>query len=55
LISAGTFTVGRAGSADATMRTAADPAQFRTIEITAESRGEAGQQSQVILSGAARP
>ena len=55
LISAGTFTVGRAGSADVLMRTAADPAQFRTIEITAESRGEAGQQSQVILSGAARP
>jgi len=54
LISAGTFSVGPSGSADVSMWTAADPRQFRTMEITAESPGDASQHSRVILSGVAR-
>jgi hypothetical protein len=36
------------------MWTAADPRQFRTMEITAESPGDASQHGRVILSGVAR-
>ena len=54
LISAGTFSVGPSGSADVSMWTAADPRQFRTMEITAESPGDASQHGRVILSGVAR-
>jgi hypothetical protein len=54
LISAGTFSVGPSGSADVSMWTAADPRQLRTMEITAESPGDASQHGRVILSGVAR-
>jgi hypothetical protein len=54
LISAGTFGVGPSGSADVSMWTAADPRQLRTMEITAESPGDASQHGRVILSGVAR-
>lgn len=54
LISAGTFGIGRSGSADVSMWTAADPRQFHTMEITAESPGDVSQPGRVILSGLAR-
>jgi hypothetical protein len=54
LISAGTFSIGRSGSAKVSMWSAADPRQFRTIEITAGSAADARQHGRVILSGVAR-
>lgn len=54
LISAGTFSTGRSGSASVSMWSAADPRQFRTMEITAQSPGRASQLGRVILSGVAR-
>ena len=53
LVSAGTFSTGRSGSASVSMWSAADPRQFRTVEITARSPGRAGQPGRVILSGVA--
>ncbi len=54
LISAGTFSIGRSGSASMSMWSAADPRQFRTMEITIGTVGDAGQHGRVILSGVAR-
>jgi hypothetical protein len=54
LISAGTFSAGRSGSASVSMWSAADPRQFRTVEITAQTPGRAGQPGRVVLSGVAR-
>ena len=53
LISAGTFSIGRSGSASVSMWSAADPRQFRTMEITAGTAGDASQHGRVILSGVA--
>jgi len=54
LISAGTFVVDRNGNGTFTMWSAADPAKFKTMQITVEQLGDASQQGQVILSGVAR-
>jgi hypothetical protein len=54
LITAGTFTVDRGGSATVQMWSAADPRTFRTMQITAEQPGDAAQHGQVVLSGSAR-
>ena len=53
-INAGTFVVGRSGSVNVSMWSAAGPRQFRTVEITAESAANAGELGQVILRGVAR-
>ncbi len=53
LIAAGTFTVGRSGSATVQMWSAADPRSFPAMQITPEQPGDAGQHGQVILSGSA--
>ena len=55
LIAAGTFTVGRSGSATLQMWSAADPRSFPTMQITAEQPGDAGQHGRVILSGSRKP
>jgi anti-sigma-K factor RskA len=55
LITAGTFTVGPAGTGTFTMWSAADPQVFKTMQITAERPGDAGQHGQIILTGTARP
>lgn len=52
LVSAGTFTVGSAGAESVQMWTAADPDDFPTMQITVGTAASAGQQGQVILSGA---
>jgi anti-sigma-K factor RskA len=54
LVTAGTFTVGRNGSATVQMWTAADPGTFPTVQITAERASDAGQHGTIILSGSAR-
>lgn len=54
LISAGTFIVDRSGNGTFSMWSAADPAQFKRMEITAEKPDDAGQRGQVILEGIAR-
>ena len=54
LITAGTFTVGRDGGGSFTMWSAANPHQFRTMQITAESPSGGGQHGQAILTGQAR-
>jgi len=54
LITAGTFTVGRNGSATVQMWTAANPGTFRTMQITAEHTADAGQHGEVILTGTVR-
>jgi hypothetical protein len=54
LISAGTFSIGRSGSVSVSTWSAADPRQFRSMEITAQSTGDASQHGRVILSGVAR-
>ena len=51
LITAGTFT---GSNGTFTMWSAADPAQFRVMQITAEQPGDAGQHGKVILSGRAQ-
>jgi hypothetical protein len=53
LIAAGTFAVGRSGSATVQMWSAADPRSFATMQITAEQPGDAGRYGEVILSGKA--
>jgi Anti-sigma-K factor rskA len=55
LITAGTFTVGSGGTATFTMWSAANPQVFKTMQITAERPGDAGQHGHVILTGTARP
>lgn len=54
LITAGTFTVGRDGGGSFTMWSAANPHQFRTMQITAESPSGGGHHGQAILTGQAR-
>jgi hypothetical protein len=44
LITAGSFTVGRSGTANVTMWSAADPAKFRTMEITIDTGAGPGKQ-----------
>ena len=51
LITAGTFIVGQSGSGTFSMWSAADPAKFKIMQITAERPGDAGQHGPVILSG----
>ncbi len=53
LITAGTFIPGRSGTGSFTMWSAANPQVFRTMQITAERPGDAGQHGQVILTGTA--
>jgi hypothetical protein len=55
LITAGTFVVGQSGGGTFTMWSAADPAKFKIMQITAEQPGDAGQHGQVILSGSPKP
>jgi hypothetical protein len=55
LITAGTFTVGPGGTGSFTMWSAANPQVFKTMQITAERPGDAGQHGHVILTGTARP
>jgi hypothetical protein len=55
LITAGTFTTGPGGTGSFTMWSAANPQVFRTMQITAERPGDAGQHGHVILAGTARP
>jgi anti-sigma-K factor RskA/putative zinc finger protein len=54
LITAGTFILGRSGAGSFTMWSAANPQVFKTMQITAERPGNAGQHGQVILTGTAR-
>lgn len=54
LITAGTFVVGRSGNGTFSMWSAADPANFTTMQITAEQAGDASQHGKIILSGVAR-
>jgi Anti-sigma-K factor rskA/Putative zinc-finger len=53
LISAGTFTVGRSGTATAQMWTAANPDTFQDMQITAQTPSSTGQHAQIILAGTA--
>lgn len=54
LITAGTFTVDSTGSRTFSMWSAADPAEFKVMQITLEQPGDAGQHGKVILSGIAQ-
>jgi hypothetical protein len=54
LITAGTFVVNRSGSGTFTMWSAANPAKFQTMQITAEQPGDTSQPGAVLLSGTAR-
>jgi Anti-sigma-K factor rskA len=53
LTASGTFAVGNPGSATITMTSAADPRQFRTMEITAESPSDGALHGTVLLTGQA--
>jgi anti-sigma-K factor RskA len=53
LITAGTFTVSRSGTATVQMWSAADPRTFPTMQITAETSGNGGQHGHIILAGTA--
>lgn len=53
LITAGTFTVGRSGSAVLQMWSAAAPHNYPVMQITTETAGDGGQHGQVILTGTA--
>jgi len=53
LISAGTFTVGRSGTATAQMWTAANPGTFQDMQITAQAPANTSQHGQIILTGTA--
>ena len=53
LVSAGTFVVGSSGTATAHMWAAADPDDFKSMEITTETTADPGQPGQVVLSGTA--
>lgn len=56
VVSAGTFTVGDNGSGTFSMTSAADPHQFPTMEIIAESPGNDGApHGTVVLTGQAQP
>jgi anti-sigma-K factor RskA len=51
LVSAGTFTVGRSGTASVQMSTVANPDHFSEVEITLDSAARPGQPGRVVLSG----
>ena len=53
LITAGSFTVGRSGTADPTMWSAANPAKFPTMEITVDTDTGAAPGRQVLVGHAA--
>src|SRR5215475_4320367 len=53
LITAGSFTVGRSGAADPTMWSAANPAEFPTMEITVDTDTVAAPGKQVLIGHAA--
>ena len=53
LVSAGTFVVGSSGTAAAHMWAAADPDDFKSMEITTETTANSSQPGQVVLSGTA--
>jgi len=53
LITAGSFVVGRSGTADPTMWSAANPAKFRTMEITVDTDTGAAPGRQVLVGHAA--
>ena len=53
LVSAGTFVVGSSGTATAHMWAAADPEDFKSMEITTETTANSSQPGQVVLSGTA--
>lgn len=55
LITAGTFAMDSAGSHTFSLLTAADPAQFKMVQVTLEQPGSASQHGKVILSGTAQP
>lgn len=52
VITAGSFTVGRSGTADPTMWSAANPATFRTMEITIDTDSGAAPGPQVLVGHA---
>lgn len=52
-ISAGTFTVGRSGTATVQMWSAANPDTFSTMRVSAETLTSTGEQGQTVLSGTA--
>ena len=51
LVSAGTFTVGRSGTASVQLWTVANPDDFSQVEITLDSAAQPGQPGRVVLSG----
>ena len=51
LVTAGSFTVGRSGTATVQMWTAADPDTFSTVQITAGTSASTSE-GQVVLAGA---
>ena len=53
LVSAGTFVVGSSGAATAHMWAAADPDDFKSMEITTQTAADPSQPGQVVLSGTA--
>jgi hypothetical protein len=53
LITAGTFTTGRSGTATVQMWSAADPRTFPVMQITAETAGDGGRHGHIILTGTA--
>jgi hypothetical protein len=53
LITAGSFTVGRSGTADPTMWSAANPAKFPTMEITIDTDTGAAPGKQILVGHAA--
>jgi Anti-sigma-K factor rskA len=53
LISAGSFTVGRSGTADPTMWSAASPGKFTTMEITTDTGTGATPGKQILVGHAA--
>jgi hypothetical protein len=54
LITAGTFVVDHSGNGTFTMWSAANPAKFQTMQITAQQPGDTSQPGAVLLSGTAR-
>ena len=54
LITAGTFTVNSSAAQTFHMWSAADPADFKVMQVTLEQPGDASQHGKVILSGVAK-
>jgi hypothetical protein len=55
LITAGTFTVDGTAAQTFRMWSAADPADFKIMQVTLEQPGDASQHGKVILAGVAKP